>query len=947
MAKRGLETQILKIKPDPFQISGTKDNHMFGQNWSYDYVIAFAVTNEDEDSDDESRDDHFIREHSFAAVIAKLKKAKLETKCFFSRDRSVVFVKIRASLERLCRQANTVGYQLSLDEGRVRQRLCEGHFNSARKRYRWAPKAYPHELMAKAENDDWAKDNYFRGDGIKDYHEFMLVRDGSREAERMAEKDRKVVGRIYPIQDDFNLCKWKYWQHHFAAYTDKHAFEGLFKRDVQGTFSPFRGVDRLKLIKSILESDKGGCCHLRIGKLLKKKCILACFPLEDEDLCIPMQKSIYVPWLLPWRQGAAVEKIKDYHGEKIGLYFKFICKYSTWLFCASFFGITAFAGIAVEESGSRDVFDGGTWGRLGTYRTHGSSILVALFAVFVLLWSAAFLESWKNTQIETAMMWGMRGFELSEQDRPEFLLNPDNVIINSPVDGEKRAYFPTRRRLCREAMSLSVVVFFILLVICAILAVFLFKAFADPNQCVKEVVEDDNFDDRIGFVKGLDYGKPTMRCAPGVWSHFRLGPYYAGAFTFPEVGLGTIIASIMLSVVILIFNSIYRKVATILNDYENHRTNTEYEDALIAKTFLFQMVNSYGALAYIAFLKEPIVNRIGELNVYALCPYGQHSANMGRACLSELSIQLFFIFVVKMITDTLTAVVLPFVCRLKSSCWNSKEDEDNLEDDGEIEDDPTGEKPPQLALIQFDKSEYDVMMGPFGDYAELAVQFGYATLFTVGFPMAPLFAFINNYFQIRYDLYKISQTTRRPEPCGAEDLGTWQHIFYALSTLAVISNCALIVFTSSYLKDYQEWLPFPAVDSNSSHRSTQGYKWLLFFVMEHTILMGRHLIDFLVDDIPGDVKIQIARQELVTAKVIDDVESDDDGTSEEEEAEITVDNLPDMHVWPYDDDLVLKDHDRAEFKANMKWVEMRRASERVRENSRMSESRQEESKELN
>jgi len=299
MAKRGLETQILKIKPDPFQISGTKDNHMFGQNWSYDYVIAFAVTNEDEgksknqfhkylsalnailliiyfmqliwtDSDDESRDDHFIREHSFAAVIAKLKKAKLETKCFFSRDRSVVFVKIRASLERLCRQANTVGYQLSLDEGRVRQRLCEGHFNSARKRYRWAPKAYPHEVMAKAENDDWAKDNYFRGDGIKDYHEFMLVRDGSREAERMAEKDRKVVGRIYPIQDDFNLCKWKYWQHHFAAYTDKHAFEGLFKRDVQGTFSPFRGVDRLKLIKSILESDKGGCCHLRIGKLLKK-----------------------------------------------------------------------------------------------------------------------------------------------------------------------------------------------------------------------------------------------------------------------------------------------------------------------------------------------------------------------------------------------------------------------------------------------------------------------------------------------------------------------------------------------------------------------------------------------------------------------------------------------------------------------------------------------------
>lgn len=37
---------------------------------------------------------------------------------------------------------------------------------------------------------------------------------------------------------------------------------------------------------------------------------------------------------------------------------------------------------------------------------------------------------------------------------------------------------------------------------------------------------------------------------------------------------------------------------------ENHRTDTAYEDNLIAKTFMFQFVNSYASLVYIAFIKE-------------------------------------------------------------------------------------------------------------------------------------------------------------------------------------------------------------------------------------------------------------------------------------------------------------------------------------------------------
>lgn len=46
-------------------------------------------------------------------------------------------------------------------------------------------------------------------------------------------------------------------------------------------------------------------------------------------------------------------------------------------------------------------------------------------------------------------------------------------------------------------------------------------------------------------------------------------------------------------------------------------------------------------------------------------------------------------------------------------------------------------------------------MGTLMDYAELAVQFGYITLFVVAFPLAPFLALANNYVEFRSDAFKL------------------------------------------------------------------------------------------------------------------------------------------------------------------------------------------------
>lgn len=51
-------------------------------------------------------------------------------------------------------------------------------------------------------------------------------------------------------------------------------------------------------------------------------------------------------------------------------------------------------------------------------------------------------------------------------------------------------------------------------------------------------------------------------------------------------------------------SAVYNRVAVLLTDAENHRTDTAYEDSLIGKTFVFQFVNSFASLFYIAFVKQ-------------------------------------------------------------------------------------------------------------------------------------------------------------------------------------------------------------------------------------------------------------------------------------------------------------------------------------------------------
>lgn len=65
-----------------------------------------------------------------------------------------------------------------------------------------------------------------------------------------------------------------------------------------------------------------------------------------------------------------------------------------------------------------------------------------------------------------------------------------------------------------------------------------------------------------------------------------------------------------------ILNFVYTEIAIKLNDQENHRTETQYEDGLISKIFSIQIVNSYSSVAWAAFFDR--------ISSYYACPQSKY-----------------------------------------------------------------------------------------------------------------------------------------------------------------------------------------------------------------------------------------------------------------------------------------------------------------------------------
>ena len=127
------------------------------------------------------------------------------------------------------------------------------------------------------------------------------------------------------------------------------------------------------------------------------------------------------------------------------------------------------------------------------------------------------------------------------------------------------------------------------------------------------------------------------------------------------------------------------------------------------------------------------------------------------------------------------------------------------------------------------------------EFLELAIQFGHISLFSVAFPLAPLFAFVNNVYEGSVDLVKFSNSKRYSLQFRRSRIGIWIYVFELLGFISVLTNTWLLCYASSNLDiiipdgQYEAWLLTPIG------------RVVVFFLLEHIMVGLKHLLAYILD----------------------------------------------------------------------------------------------------
>lgn len=194
-----------------------------------------------------------------------------------------------------------------------------------------------------------------------------------------------------------------------------------------------------------------------------------------------------------------------------------------------------------------------------------------------------------------------------------------------------------------------------------------------------------------------------------------------------------------------------KTLARVLNDWENHRLQSEYDRHLIVKLYAFAFVNNYFVLFYIAYFRHMEI--LPEISLPSLLGGGslrQRPMKCDQSCMSDLQLKLFIVFTGKTYGMKIAELGVPLAESLFKRIMSRSKDDD------ESPSAPTtlGAVTASQKAIERDahKAEWK---GVNHEYAQMVTQFGYLALFAPACSLAPLLAFINNVTEIRSDAWKI------------------------------------------------------------------------------------------------------------------------------------------------------------------------------------------------
>lgn len=412
------------------------------------------------------------------------------------------------------------------------------------------------------------------------------------------------------------------------------------------------------------------------------------------------------------------------------------------------------------------------------------------------LWSVVFIEYWKRQELELSVRWGVKNVSSLESRRREF--KPLNVH-KDPLTGEEMAHFPAKERLRRQLLQIP-----------------------------------------LAAASAIALGLVICTC-------YSIEIFISEVYSGPFKSILVFTPTILLTVCVPIVSNFLTRYAQQLNDFENYETQSAHDKAMISKVFVINFITSYLAIFLTSFVYVPFASiLVPYLDVFSLTvqPFAEHEKQTRAPPMSSFDInpqrlpnQMFFFAVTSQLISFVTETIVPILTRKGQDKVEELRSSASKRSGGahpSVAATEHAEEKAFLARVREEASlpDYDVT----ADLREMCIQFGYLVLFSVVWPLTPVSYFINNWFELRGDMFKLTIESRRPVPERADSIGPWLNSLEFLAWLGSITTAALVHMFSDggYGPD------------GRPSKITFGLLMLTVFFSEHIFLLVRNVVRYAI-----------------------------------------------------------------------------------------------------
>jgi len=357
------------------------------------------------------------------------------------------------------------------------------------------------------------------------------------------------------------------------------------------------------------------------------------------------------------------------------------------------------------------------------------------------------MVSWKRRQNYLAHRWGSLNYKEEETTRPQHY----GEYRKCDITGEWTVYYPSWKRWFKYSISIPLTFIstcgfsLVILILYANRDIWLARYFGDQKNNALYL----NFDwswHAIGKTKSINAVKLTRDVVRD--PHF----WYINA-GFPA----------LMGLLLPIYNFFLFRISIALNDFENHRTESQYRNALIIKIFASRFVAYFAALYYYTFLS-----------------IGRDMKGIESGLL-RVATSLFVYLTVSQWWNIFLMIYVPLLFhrwRLHNDRIKLRSEIRELEalemDDGIIvhaQEMTKKERRKKLQnkrilLEQAQSTVWEELIlpqyDPFFDYVQAVMHFAYATCFSTVLPIAPAMILTNNLICMRLNAFKICRGRSRP-----------------------------------------------------------------------------------------------------------------------------------------------------------------------------------------